>query len=144
MCIRDSLYEDRDVVLRISDRVRSARVMASVELLHQMLDKLMANAVDFSQPESEISLLLSVTATYVVIGVENTGSQLPLPSGELFEPMVSVRDSRDDQPHMGFGLHIVKLIADFHRAECSAENIPRNNAVRFSVDFPRLQNHRED
>ena len=139
-----NLYEDRDVVLRISDRVRSARVMASVELLHQMLDKLMANAVDFSQPESEISLLLSVTATDVVIGVENTGSQLPLPSGELFEPMVSVRDSRDDQPHMGFGLHIVKLIADFHRAECSAENIPRNNAVRFSVDFPRLQNHRED
>ena len=142
--VYDNLYEDRDVVLRISDRVRSARVMASVELLHQMLDKLMANAVDFSQPESEISLLLSVTATDVVIGVENTGSQLPLPSGELFEPMVSVRDSRDDQPHMGFGLHIVKLIADFHRAECSAENIPRNNAVRFSVDFPRLQNHRED
>ena len=99
----------------------------------------MANAIDFSDSDSEISLLLSATASQVVIGVENTGSQLPLPSGELFEPMVSVRDSRDDQPHMGFGLHIVKLIADFHHAECTAENISHRNAVRFSIAFPRLQ-----
>jgi len=74
-----------------------------------------------------------------VIGVENTGSQLPLPSSELFEPMISVRDSRDDQPHMGFGLHIVKLIADFHHAGCVARDIPERGAVRFSVDFPVME-----
>ena len=142
--VYDNLYQDRHVVLQADQqrsvvKVPDAHVMASVELLHQMLDKLMANAVDFSEPGSEISLLLSVAAKHVVIGVENTGSQLPLPSTELFEPMVSVRDSRDDQPHMGFGLHIVKLIADFHHAECTAENISHRDAVRFSVAFPRLQ-----
>ena len=129
MCIRDR---------QINRQLPDARVLASVELLHQMLDKLMANAVDFRQPESEIVLLLSVTEKHVVIGVENTGSQLPLASEELFEPMVSVRDSRDDQPHMGFGLHIVKLIADFHNAQCSARNLFDRNAVRFTIEFPRL------
>jgi len=110
----DNLYQDRRVVLRMEQRLSGIGALASVELLHQMFDKLIANAVDFSESGSEISLLLSVTAGQVVIGVENTGSQLPLPSGELFEPMVSVRDSRDDQPHMGFGLHIVKLMrSDF-------------------------------
>ena len=136
--VYDNLYQDRNVVLQINRQLPDARVLASVELLHQMLDKLMANAVDFSQPESEIVLLLSVTEKHVVIGVENTGSQLPLASEELFEPMVSVRDSRDDQPHMGFGLHIVKLIADFHNAQCSARNLFDRNAVRFTIEFPRL------
>ena len=136
--VYDNLYQDRVVVLHTAGQETEAYAAASVELLHQMLDKLMANAVDFSEPGSEITLLLSVEATHVVIGVENTGSRLPLPSGELFEPMVSVRDSRDDQPHMGFGLHIVKLIADFHQAQCSAENVPRRNGVRFLVAFPRL------
>jgi len=137
--VYDNLYQDRQVVLHMDQRLPDVHVLASVELLHQMFDKLMANAIDFSDSDSEISLLLSVTAGQVVIGVENRGSQLPLPSGELFEPMVSVRDSRDDQPHMGFGLHIVKLIADFHHAECTAENISHRNAVRFSIAFPRLQ-----
>ncbi len=137
--VYDNLYQDRYVVLQINGQLPDARVMASVELLHQMLDKLMANAVDFSQPESEIVLLLSVTEKHVVIGVENTGAQLPLASDELFEPMVSVRDSRDDQPHMGFGLHIVKLIADFHNAQCSARNVTDRNAVRFTIAFPRMK-----
>ena len=137
--VYDNLYQGRHVVLQVDQRLPDVQVLASVELLHQMFDKLMANAIDFSDSDSDISLLLSATASQVVIGVENTGSQLPLPSGELFEPMVSVRDSRDDQPHMGFGLHIVKLIADFHHAECTAENISHRNAVRFSIAFPRLQ-----
>jgi len=136
--VYDDLYQNRRIVLETDNSYSSARVNASVELLHQMLDKLIANAVDFSEQGSEIFLLLFVTEEQVVLGVENTGSQLPLPTGELFEPMVSVRDSRDDQPHMGFGLHIVKLIADFHHAQCDAINIARRNAVRFSVAFPRL------
>ena len=134
--VYDDLYQHRDVVLRIDSQLKDASVDASVELLHQMLDKLMANAVDFSANGSEIILSLSGQNGTILIGVENTGSQLLLPSSELFEPMVSLRDTRDDQPHMGFGLHIVKLIADFHGAECFARNLPGKDAVRFSVKFP--------
>lgn len=136
--VYDNLYADRSVVLGIDNVKPPVLVNASVELLHQMLDKLLANAVDFSRSGSEIKLLLSVQNERAIVGVENVGSQLSLPARELFEPMVSVRDSRDDQPHMGFGLHIVKLIANYHRAHCDAVNIKQRNAVRFSVSFPRL------
>lgn len=134
--VYDNLYQQRVVTLQIDDRLTDARVNASIELLHQMLDKLMANAVDFSADGSEILLLLTKLRGRVVIEVQNTGKSLPLTSAELFEPMVSVRESRDDQPHMGFGLHIVKLIARFHGAACRARNIPEKGAVRFSVDMP--------
>lgn len=136
--VYDNLYPQRRVVLHIDSRLQATKVNASVELLHQMLDKLMANAVDFSYSGSDIILSLSGMSDRVLIEVENKGSQLPLPSSELFEPMISVRDSRDDQPHMGFGLHIVKLIADFHGAGCVARNLPVQNSVRISVDFPML------
>ncbi len=136
--VYDSLHADRTVVLRIENSLTTANVEASVELLHQMLDKLISNAVDFSTPGSEIIMWLSGTEQKIDLAIENTGSALPLPSSELFEPMVSVRDSRDDQPHMGFGLHIVKLIADFHQAGCSAQNISDRGSVIFSVSFPRF------
>lgn len=134
--VYDNLYQHRIVVLKIDDRLTDARVNASIELLHQMLDKLIANAVDFSVRDSVILLLLTKLNGRVAIEVQNTGTPLSLPSAELFEPMVSVRESRDDQPHMGFGLHIVKLIARFHGAGCRARNILEKGAVRFSVDFP--------
>jgi len=134
-----SLYKDREVILRLEnslDNVRAnTRIKASVELLHQMMDKLMSNAVDFSVPGSEIILWLDADDQFIHLSVENSGSQLP-DSNDLFAPMVSIRASRDDQPHMGFGLHIVRLIADFHNARCSARNVAQQNAVRFTVSFP--------
>jgi len=137
-----SLYTDRKVILRVENSLTNeqanTRISASVELLHQMMDKLMSNAVDFSDAESEIVLWLEADDQFIHLSVENSGSQLPL-SDDLFAPMVSIRESRDDQPHMGFGLHIVKLIADFHQARCSARNAARQNAVRFTVSFPLFE-----
>ena len=134
-----SLYKDREVILRLENSLDNARantrIKASVELLHQMMDKLMSNAFDFSVPGSEIILWLDADDQFIHLSVENSGSQLP-DSNDLFAPMVSIRASRDDQPHMGFGLHIVRLIADFHNARCSARNVAQQNAVRFTVSFP--------
>ena len=134
--VYDNLYPDRDVALQITEGVTQANTFASVELLHQMMDKLISNAVDFSRPGSVIYLHLHRYEHLVHVTVENTGSPLPVDAEELFEPMVSVRESRDDQPHMGFGLHIVKLIADFHQAKVSADNHTQQNTVSFTVSFP--------
>ena len=140
--VYSSLYVDREIVLRVEKKLESAapqsstQINASVELLHQMMDKLMSNTVDFSSVGSAIIWWLDGDEKFIHLSVENTGSQLPV-SKDLFAPMVSIRESHDDQPHMGFGLHIVKLIADFHNARCNAENITQRNAVRFTVSFPR-------
>ena len=134
--VYDNLYQDREISLRIAREVAQANTFASVELLHQLMDKLISNAVDFSQPGSVIVLQLHCYEHLIHVTVENTGSSLPVDADELFKPMVSVRESRDDQPHMGFGLHIVKLIADFHQAKVSAVNHAQRNSVSFTVSFP--------
>ncbi len=134
----DSIYSNRKISLHVNCH-EHATIWASVELLHQMMDKLMSNAVDFSEPGSVVELVLRCTRNAAIVSVENTGMPLPAAmASELFEPMVTERNFRDDQPHMGLGLYIVKLIADYHSAVVSAENIPSRRAVRFSVEFPLL------
>ena len=72
--------------------------------------------------------------------VENTGTLLPDNlREELFQPMVSERQVRDDQPHMGLGLHIVKLIADFHQATVTAINLVEQKTVRMTIVFPLIE-----
>ena len=131
------IYRARTIALDIQ-LFGGSFTLASVELLHQMLDKLLSNAVDFSPENSTITLgLRSTESGRLVVSVENQGHPLPSTMGkELFEPMVSQRHIRDDQPHMGLGLYIVKLIADYHDATADAVDLPSRQSVRFLVSFP--------
>jgi dedicated sortase system histidine kinase len=137
--VYQGIYPARRVELDcIDDGV--CTVDASVELLHQMFDKLLSNAVDFSAPDSVITLRLRRQSGSAAVMVENIGT--PLPDSlreELFQPMVSERQVRDDQPHMGLGLYIVKLIADFHGATVRAQNLADRNTVRITTVFPLSQ-----
>lgn len=134
--VYQGIYPDRQIVVECNNQ-RPCVVHASVELLHQMFDKLLSNAVDFSDEGSAIVLRLECQAEGATVMVENTGTLLPENlREELFQPMVSERQVRDDQPHMGLGLYIVKLIADFHNATVSAQNI-KSNTVRFAITFPK-------
>ena len=97
-----------------------------------------SNAVDFSADNSVIYIGLYRRRGRLVIFVENQGTPLAADVKEnLFEPMFSQRQQRDDQPHMGLGLYIVRLIADFHSASVEALNL-EPDAVRFEVAFPAI------
>jgi len=138
--VYQGIYPNREIAVDWIDDGQ-CQIEASVELLHQMFDKLLSNAVDFSEEGSVIVLRLRCqsqsAANTVSVMVENTGTLLPDNlRDELFEPMVSERQVRDDQPHMGLGLYIVKLIADFHYAAVSARNLPGTNTVRVTIVFP--------
>jgi signal transduction histidine kinase len=55
---------------------------------------------------------------------------------ELFNSMVSVRDKRTDAgPHLGLGLFIARLIAEFHGGVISADNLIDTEGVCFSISL---------
>ncbi len=116
------------------------RVIASPELLAQALDKLMENAASFCPAGGEITLVLEQAAGHWRIAIDNQGPALQAGSGaRLFEPMVSERDSGSEAVHMGLGLHIVRLIADYHGGQARAENLPDGAGVRFSLLLPAMK-----
>jgi two-component system, OmpR family, sensor histidine kinase ChvG len=108
------------------------------DLIVQMLDKLIDNAVDFSPAGSTISVRLLAEPGAAVLEVENSGPPLPSEApGRLFESLWQSRSEADNRPHFGLGLYIVRLIAEFHGGTASAGNLPGGGGVRFSVRLAR-------
>jgi two-component system, OmpR family, sensor histidine kinase ChvG len=100
-----------------------AMVMASPELLAQALDKCVDNAASFCPEGGSISLTLAEKEQQWLIQLSNDGPPLPANMrGQLFDSMVSVRERPDDALHLGLGLHIVRLICDFHDAVVTIDN----------------------
>jgi signal transduction histidine kinase len=113
-------------------------VLGSPELIAQACDKLIENARDFCPEDGRITLALEATPAHARISVSNTGSRLPeTAADELFDSLVSHRGGEGDQPHLGLGLYIVRLIADHHRATVAARNLPDGGGVVFELILPR-------
>lgn len=108
------------------------------ELIAQLLDKLVANAVEFGVSGAPIILELECDGDSVDLRVENEGAPLPAGmQGRLFDSMVSIRaEQKTDEPHLGLGLYIVRLIAEFHRGRVRAADRARGDGVVMSVRLP--------
>jgi dedicated sortase system histidine kinase len=99
----------------------------SPDLISQAMDKLISNAIDFHQLNSEIILALDLVDNKTFeIKVKNQGPQIPkneIP--KLFHSMASRRKDqkdRDNQVHLGLGLYLVRLIAEFHGGNAWMKN----------------------
>jgi two-component system, OmpR family, sensor histidine kinase ChvG len=113
-------------------------IRGAPDLIVQMLDKLIDNAVDFSPAGALIIVRLCLDSQAPVIEVDNPGPALPAHvQGRLFESLWQSRAGADSQPHFGLGLYIVRLIAEFHGGEASAANLPDGSGVRFAVRLSR-------
>lgn len=127
------VYKNRSFVF--SSTADSADATGSPELLIQMLDKLIGNAVDFSKDGDTIELALGADDDSLQIAVTNPGPPLPeRMRAQLFDSMVSVRSGKDSK-HLGLGLYIARLIAEGHGGNIHADNV--EGGVRFTVTVPR-------
>jgi len=109
------------------------------DLIAQMLDKLVANAVDFAEPNTPITIQLAQEKQTVRLAVSNQGASLPAGMTErLFESMVSLRSQSVPQkePHLGLGLYIVRLIVGYHGGQVKALNIVQPPGAVFTALFP--------
>src|SRR5437764_205192 len=113
-------------------------IRGAPDLIVQMLDKLIDNAVDFSPAAALISVRLRLDAQAALIEVDNPGPALAAHvQGRLFESLWQSRAGADSRPHFGLGLYIVRLIAEFHGGEASAVNLPDGSGARFVVRLAR-------
>lgn len=107
------------------------------DLIVQALDKLVDNARSFCPADGWVLIGLARTGQGVELVVANAGPGLPEGMQErLFDSLVSLRgaDQRGDgQPHLGFGLHLVRLVAQRHGGFARAANLPNGDGVEFRL-----------
>jgi len=109
------------------------------DAIAELLDKLVENAHDFAPPGSAVRVSLEQRGRRALLAVENEGPPLPAGKiGRLFESMVSLRaaPAAGGVPHLGLGLYIVRLVAEFHGGAVRAANVAETGRVRFEVELP--------
>jgi two-component system, OmpR family, sensor histidine kinase ChvG len=106
--------------------------------VEQLLDKLIDNAIDFSDPGSTITVGINADARNLTLFVTNQG---PVIADDMvdnvFDSMVSIRESNtDNRLHFGMGLYVVRIIAEHHRGSVKATNLFDGKGVSIKVMLP--------
>jgi len=133
-------YTDRQFALSCSPD--SAMLKGAPDLIAQMFDKIISNAVDFSQPNNIIDVAVYAKDKRIILTVSNPGPLLPEGmKQQLVQSMVSVRPEGEAQqsessPHLGLGLYIADIIIAFHKGSLSLSNKEDVSGVLVTATFP--------
>ncbi|WP_459818093.1 ATP-binding protein [Galenea microaerophila] len=100
------------------------RVLGDGFMMEQLLDKLISNAMDFKAADSRIEIHCRIENGQVVITVVNQGPLIPQgKEKQIFDGMTSIRTvNQDEETHLGLGLYIARLIAEYHGGKIEAYN----------------------
>jgi signal transduction histidine kinase len=106
----------------------------SRDLFVQMIDKLITNAVDFDDKSAPIKIHLREEESRLVFEVSNRGPIIERKSlKSVFSLMHSSR--KNSGGHLGLGLYLAKLIANFHNGHIVARNHPDKDGVSILVSW---------
>jgi two-component system, OmpR family, sensor histidine kinase ChvG len=113
-------------------------VSGAPDLAAQLLDKLVENAVDFARGGAPVRVSLEDAGGIAALTVSNKGPLLPEKMRtRLFESMISMRQATGAAtPHLGIGLYVARLIAEFHGGTIGASNLPAGDGVAVGVRIP--------
>ncbi len=132
----ESAYPEKEFELSLE--VEQVPVTGIPELFAQLIDKLVDNAVEFSDG-NQIRVRLTTENQSAILRVMNEGTELPPETTErLFESMVSFRNS-EATSHLGLGLYVAKIIADFHGGNIRIANREDVKGVLVTVEVPLLR-----
>ena len=128
-------YATRQFDVQVS--VSNSYFHGAPELFAQMLDKIIANAVEFSDDNSAINLQMVNSDPGYVLTITNQGHLLPEKmQHQLLDSMVSVRKQQNtEQPHLGLGLYIAKIIAQYHQGNIRIDNLKDKSGVVVTLVF---------
>jgi len=130
-----AVHPGRKLLLSVPEGETPTR--CAPDLLAQALDKLVDNAMSLSSETDEVSLILRTGEGCFELCVRNTGSRLPRELQErLFDSLVSMREKRGAEPHLGLGLYIVRLVTEAHGGRVSAYELPGGAGVEFRISLP--------
>ena len=141
-CVEGYKHAYAQRVWRFSTSDNSLPVYGSAELVAQLFDKVISNAVDFSQDSDEIVISLEKKDKQVFLSVSNPGPLLPQGmKSQLTQSMVSVRKENEMQntthsPHLGLGLYIANMIANFHKGQLLLNDKTDGTGVIVTITFP--------
>ena len=139
-CVQEYQQIYPQVVIESRISLTPVTVMGNADYIAQLMDKVVANAVDFSLPDKPVRVACYEDHGEAVVSVANSGPYLDhTMKDRIFDSMISVRpESKKRQPHLGMGLHIARMIADFHGGFIMADNLIEEEGVIVVLRIPLM------
>jgi len=139
-CVQEYQQIYPDVVFESKISLSPVRIMGNADYIAQLMDKLIANAVEFSVPGKPVRIACYADHGEAVVSVANSGPYLDhTMKDRIFDSMVSLRpEGKKKQPHLGMGLHIARMIAEFHKGYIEADNLIEDEGVMVVLRIPLL------
>ncbi len=126
-----------DFQFRFDSKITQKSQNISPDLFAEMLDKLIANAMEFCDSNSLIEIRLLQNKKTMCLSVTNRGPAIPKKNlKRIFHSLVSIRTNQQATgTNLGLGLYVVRLIAEYHAATVKAENLADGSGVVFSIKW---------
>lgn len=141
-CVGGYKFAYPDVTFELDLPDEPLMVSGGPEHIAQLLDKLVTNAVEFSETGCPIKVKAVKEKQMAVFSISNVGPSLPTDMKDrIFDSMISLRPQiQQKQPHLGIGLYIARLIAEFHQGQIKAENWQQDeqSGVEVIVTLPLM------
>lgn len=116
----------KDINLIMKANSKNIQVFADSRRIHQVLNNLVSNALNYTNEGGEVSIVLSKKENGVEVMVKDTGIGIPTKDiSRVFERFYRVEKSRSRAGGgTGLGLAIVKHILEGHGVQIMVESIP--------------------
>ncbi|MCU7939009.1 MAG: GHKL domain-containing protein [gamma proteobacterium symbiont of Bathyaustriella thionipta] len=128
-------HHSTEFIFKTSLTKMSIRI--SPELIAQLLDKLINNAISFHKKGTPIQLSLFKKKPFLIIELNNYGQLIETTKlDSIFSSLTSYRTQKEHEIHLGIGLYIARLISQFHNGKIEAINNEHNQSVSFILTVP--------
>lgn len=130
----EAIYPEASVVGHITPFVF---IHGNEALIIQCLDKLVNNAIEHYQSDTDIEVRVELLDSNCVISVSNIGDPLPENVEDMFNLFTSSKaDAR--KGNFGMGLYVARLIAEFHHGQISAGPLVKGflQGAKFELRIP--------
>lgn len=130
------LAQERGITLKVETAPGS--ILGNSILLERALSNLIENAIQYSKPDSTVSIRAAFETELLRIEVADEGIGIPQEFLEqIFEPFFRVDKSRSRQfGGTGLGLSLVRAIAELHQGQITASST-QGHGTCFVMTLPR-------
>lgn len=131
--------EDKHIEIAGFEDMENIKVTADKDLIGQVVQNLMDNAVKFTPENGTITILAAQENGRTKVTIRNSGAGIAIDEvSRVFERFYKVDKSRSfDVKGVGLGLYICKTIINMHDGEISANSVPEQY-TEFSFEIPEL------
>ncbi|RPH42699.1 MAG: sensor histidine kinase [Desulfobulbaceae bacterium] len=130
MAVQQIIAGKRRIAIRLKSSDENSLLQIDEYKIEQVLNNLISNAIEHSQPDSEVTVMISATDEEVLVKVTDSGPGIAEEEKEkIFSPYEKGRFRKAaGSRSTGLGLAISKKIIEAHRGKIWVENRPGRGA----------------